>query len=81
MSTWQLGNVRIDRVVEFEMPMIPPAVIFPDSTPEAIARHKDWLEPKLLDPASGLLVISMHSFLIRSRVGVLARALQDRGVP
>ncbi len=67
VNSWQLGNVRIDRVVEFEMPMIPPAVIFPASTPEAIARHKDWLEPKLLDPASGLLVISMHSFLIRSR--------------
>ena len=67
MNTWQLGNVRVDRVVEFEMPLIPAAALYPASTPEAIERHRHWLEPKLLDPASGLLVLGMHSFLIRSR--------------
>ena len=67
MSTWQLGKVRVDRVVEFEMPLLPPAVLYPASTPEAIERHRHWLEPRLLERASGLLVLGMHSFLIRSR--------------
>jgi glyoxylase-like metal-dependent hydrolase (beta-lactamase superfamily II) len=30
-------------------------------------RHRPWLEPGLLDPATGWLVIAFHSFLIRSR--------------
>lgn len=68
MQTWQLGNVRIDRVVEFEMPLIPPAVLLPAATPEALARHRHWLEPRLMDPESGLLIMGMHSFLIRSRL-------------
>jgi len=66
MNTWQIGNVRVDRIVEFQQPLLPPAQLFPTSTEEAIARHRPWLEPKLLDPASGLLVIAFHSFLIRT---------------
>ena len=34
-------NVRVDRVVEFEMPLIPPAALYPASTPEAIERHQE----------------------------------------
>ena len=67
MQTWQIGNVRIDRVVEFEMPLIPPLALYPAATPEAIERHKHWLEPRLMDPESGLLVLGIHSYLIRSR--------------
>ena len=66
MSTWQFGRVRVDRVLEFEMPLLPPQQLYPDSTPEAIERHRHWLEPRLLDPASGLLVLAFHSFVIRS---------------
>jgi glyoxylase-like metal-dependent hydrolase (beta-lactamase superfamily II) len=49
------------------MPLIPPAALYPASTPEAIERHRHWLEPRLLDPATGLLVLGIHSYLIRSR--------------
>ena len=49
------------------MPLLPPTVLYPASTPEAIERHRHWLEPRLLDAASGLLVLGMHSFLMRSR--------------
>lgn len=67
MGTWQFGDVRVDRILEFERPTLPPSQLFPTSTPEAIARHRAWLEPRLLDPHSGLLVAAFHSFLVRSR--------------
>lgn len=67
MSTWHFGNVRVDRILEFERPLLLPQQLYPSSTNEAIDRHRHWLEPKLLDPSSGLLVIAFHSFLVRSR--------------
>jgi glyoxylase-like metal-dependent hydrolase (beta-lactamase superfamily II) len=67
LSTWQFGAVRVDRILEFERPLLPPKQLYPASTPEAIDRHRDWLEPWLLDPATGLLRLAFHSFLIRSK--------------
>ena len=66
MNTWQLGEIRIDRVLEFEKPLLAPAVLYPTSTPEDVERHRHWLEPTLLNPGSGLLVLAMHSLLIRT---------------
>lgn len=63
---WSVGRVRIDRVVEFQQPLTPPATLLPEVTEEIIARHREWLEPALLDPETGMLVISFHSFAIRT---------------
>ena len=65
VNTCHFGDVRVDRILEFERPLLPPQQLFPTSTSDAIDRHRHWLEPRLLDP-SGLLVIAFHSFLIRS---------------
>ena len=66
MSTWRLGDIAVDRVVEVEGPALSPDVLYPDAAPEVIEAHRHWLEPGLLDPASGLLIISFHSFVIRT---------------
>ncbi len=66
MLSWHCGDVRIDRIIEFEQPLLAPALLYPDATPAALERHRAWLEPHLLDPASGLLRLAFHSFLIRS---------------
>ena len=63
---WSIGEVRIDRVVEFQQPLTPPATLLPEVTEEILARHREWLEPALLDPETGMLVISFHSFVIRT---------------
>jgi glyoxylase-like metal-dependent hydrolase (beta-lactamase superfamily II) len=67
LRAWHFGDVRVDRILEFERPLLPPQQLYPTSTSEAIDRHRHWLEPKLLDPSSGCLVIAFHSFLIRSK--------------
>jgi glyoxylase-like metal-dependent hydrolase (beta-lactamase superfamily II) len=64
MQKWQIGEVEIHRVVEFESPLLDPFKLFPDATEDALKQHKSWLEPKLLDPKTGLLVLAFHSFVI-----------------
>jgi hypothetical protein len=63
---WRVGEVEITRVLEFEAALFEPAVIHPEASPEIIARHRTWLEPTLMDPASGLLVFAFHSTVIRT---------------
>jgi glyoxylase-like metal-dependent hydrolase (beta-lactamase superfamily II) len=65
MSRWQLGDVTIDRVVELERPLFPPSVLYPTSRTDAVARHRDWLTPHLMD-ADGHLVLAFHSWVVRT---------------
>ena len=67
MSQWRLGQVTITRVIQSERPVLAASTIFPASTDEALAAHRAWLEPRLLDPATGLLVLAFHTFVIRTR--------------
>lgn len=66
MQRWRVGEVEITRVLEHERPFVEPAGLYPDLTPEVLERHREWMEPDLLDPATGRLVIAFHSFLIRT---------------
>lgn len=71
MSTFYIGDIRVDRIVEFEMPLLAPKTLFPTSTTEHIERHISWLSGHLYDPQSDQLVLAMHSFLIHSRAGLI----------
>ena len=66
MTGWSVGPVRIDRVVEVEQPLVPPHALLPDVDEATIERHRGWLVPDLLDPDTGRLVISFHTFVIRT---------------
>lgn len=61
-----LGGVRITRIVEACGPLLSPAEIFPDSTPELIHSNLDWLAPRFYDPSSDRLVIAIQSFLMQT---------------
>src|SRR5467141_1443096 len=63
---WRVGAVEITRVLEFEAALFHPAVIHPEASPEIIQRHRTWLEPTLMDPASGLLAFAFHSTVIKT---------------
>jgi glyoxylase-like metal-dependent hydrolase (beta-lactamase superfamily II) len=62
---WQFGAVTMQRVVESETPMLSPFEIFPDCTQQHLDAHRGWLQPRFQDPASGLLAITIQSFLLR----------------
>src|SRR5262245_46644261 len=40
--------------------------LLPDATDEIVHRHRNWLEPYFLDPRTGHLVMSWHTFVIRT---------------
>lgn len=66
MRTLQVGDVTIQKVVEAEAPTYPVGILLPSLPEDAVARHRSWLEPAHLDPVSGLLVLSFHSFVVRT---------------
>ena len=63
----QLGQLTINRIVESERADFDPLAFFPETTPEAWAPHKAWLQPRAMDPVSGNLIFPMQSFLVRTR--------------
>jgi glyoxylase-like metal-dependent hydrolase (beta-lactamase superfamily II) len=66
MSRWTFGAITVDRVVELEQPLLPPATLYPTSTPARWDAHRAWLEPSLLDPATGLLVMAIAGYVVRT---------------
>jgi len=62
----QLGDIQIDRILEMETPFMTPAAMFPESTPDDLARHRQWMEPWALDPVTGKIVIAIQTYVIRT---------------
>ena len=64
MTPLRIGQFAVNRIADFEGPSFAPADFFPDFDPEFVRAHAELLGPRLIDPVSGLLVFSFHSFLI-----------------
>lgn len=70
--TLQIGDIRVDSVEEFEGPYRDPLEMYPDADATLLDAHRHWMAPRFLDPATGLLVFSFRSFLIRTgRLNIL----------
>jgi glyoxylase-like metal-dependent hydrolase (beta-lactamase superfamily II) len=59
-----VGRVRIENVVEWVGPTRPTWVL-PDATKEAVAGHRDWLQPHFMDERDRFLM-SIHAFVVRA---------------
>ena len=62
---WTFGATSLQRVVELQESMMPPFEIYGDCTQTHLDQHRPWLVPRFQDPASGLLVLTIQSFLVR----------------
>ncbi len=65
---WQIGDVRISRVVEIEGSS-PGTFFFADATPEKLLQHA-WLKPHFMTD-DGRLIASIHAFVIESQGRVI----------
>ena len=66
MSVTRIGDFEVQRISEFEGPFIAPEVFFPAYDPEVLRANPDMAGPRLVDPATGKLVFSFHSFLVKT---------------
>ena len=62
----QVGDATILRIEERLGPAVPPEILLPGLDLALLREHVSWLEPQHRDPATGLLVISIHSWLLRT---------------
>lgn len=66
MSTRSIGNATVTRVEEMPGPSFRLSTIFPDWDDEVLARHRDWLVPNYVNADKMSIVMSLHSWIIRT---------------
>lgn len=62
----QIGDIRVDSVLEYEGLYRTPEELYPAATPDLVDSHRGWMEPFYMDSASGRMIIAFRSFLIRT---------------
>jgi glyoxylase-like metal-dependent hydrolase (beta-lactamase superfamily II) len=65
MSTWQIGDVKISRIIESEAAW-PGSWLLPNATPENMKKEADWLYPTFIDE-KGKLRMSIHALVLESQ--------------
>ncbi|MGF7159455.1 glyoxylase-like metal-dependent hydrolase (beta-lactamase superfamily II) [Rhodoligotrophos appendicifer] len=65
VDTVRIGDVSVARIEEMLTPGFDPAFLFPDFSPALLERFPILSSPNFLDPASGRLMSSMHSWLLK----------------
>ena len=66
MQTLRIGDVTITSIVERDGPWRKPEDMFPAYDREIAQRHLATLDPIVFDPASGRMVITYQSFVVRT---------------
>lgn len=67
MQALRFGEITVERCVEAEGPSFYPGFIFPDFDAQAFEAERHWLESWSLDAKTGRLLMSLHSYVIKTR--------------
>jgi glyoxylase-like metal-dependent hydrolase (beta-lactamase superfamily II) len=62
----KIGDTTIEPIVESVLPFLEPHLFFPTMTQEIYEENRGWLAPRYLDPATGKLLFTFQSHLIRT---------------
>lgn len=62
--TWQIGDVKVTRVVEQVAPL-PPDGLIANVDPARLAEHEAWLKPHFMNDA-GEILLSIHALVVES---------------
>jgi len=65
MTVHTIGKATVARIEETYLPTYPAKHIFAELTDEIMAKHAHWLAPHHYEPASGLIKLSVHSWLLQ----------------
>ena len=63
MLSWQVGRVKITRIVEMDLPV--PATVIPQATPAEL-RKLPWLYPHFVSEDDSTLNLSVHALLVEA---------------
>ncbi len=66
MQVTRIGDFEVRRITEYEGPFIGPQDFFPDFDPAVLQANPEMAAPRLIDPATGKLVFSFHSFIVKT---------------
>ncbi|MBE7158573.1 MAG: MBL fold metallo-hydrolase [Rhodospirillales bacterium] len=62
----RVGNLRIVRVPELELNDFSATQLLPDLTPDVLASHPEWLDPRIYDVATGTVRLSVHTWVVQT---------------
>ncbi len=66
-SPFAVGDIEVRRIVEMVLPFRTPEDFYEDATPELVDPHRKWLSPNGLCPHTGKLILTVQSYLVKTR--------------
>ncbi|OZI64553.1 MBL fold metallo-hydrolase [Bordetella genomosp. 4] len=66
-KTYQIGDVTITKIEEMRLNVAQPSFLFPDWDADELDRNLHWLTPSNMDAATGNLIQSIHTWLVRTK--------------
>lgn len=66
MNPLTIGAFSVRSVLEHSGPTLTPDVMFPASTPEALAEHMDWMAPTHFDVSTGKIIAAFQSYVVQT---------------
>jgi glyoxylase-like metal-dependent hydrolase (beta-lactamase superfamily II) len=66
MQPIRIGSFEVNRIADYQGPFFDPSEFFPDFDPAVVKEHAALLGPRLLEPGTGKLIFSFHSFVVRT---------------
>ena len=65
MKSWQIGDVKVTRVLEQEAPL-PPEGLIANIDANRLSEHEIWLKPHFMND-EGQIVLSIHALVVESQ--------------
>src|ERR1700720_792966 len=66
MQPTRIGHFEIARIADYEGPFFAPGEFFPDFDAAVVEEHAALLGPRLIEPGTGKLIFSFHSFIVKT---------------
>ena len=62
-----IGQITWHRIIETEGPEFKIDFLLPDAAPLEIDAHRDWMEPRFLEPGTNRLIMATQSYVLKTQ--------------